>query len=332
MEIEFVLPFELWIEILSWLPVKTLMRFSCVSKSWKSLIYQDRDFKKLHLDRSPKNNNQVILTLQKPLFSGRTFFPFPVRRLLQDQEPSSSSIIDDIPFEEEDEDEEDNYHDTIGSCNGLVCLYGINDHGLWFRLWNPATRFRFHKSPPLDAVIGSTLHFAFGYDHSRDTYKVVVLCSIYYGRRLGGQLLTMVHCIGDSCWRQISRDPGLPVELDHTNGLFVGGCVNWVALDDLQRRIVSFDIHDETYQSLSLPKEYGVPESWTRMLSISYQHFQCNDVILRHRWLVCLCGDGNILMLAKDEGGLVIIFNLSDNSVKYIKFPQKDFGWVLRIT
>lgn len=41
-----VLPGDLIVEILSWLPVDALLRFRCVCKSWKSLIF-DPSFKDL---------------------------------------------------------------------------------------------------------------------------------------------------------------------------------------------------------------------------------------------------------------------------------------------
>ena len=55
-----VLPEELIVEILSWVPVKPLMRFKCVSKTWNSLIFHPT-FVKLHLQRS-STNTHVLLT------------------------------------------------------------------------------------------------------------------------------------------------------------------------------------------------------------------------------------------------------------------------------
>ncbi|KAG4970278.1 hypothetical protein JHK82_035966 [Glycine max] len=50
------------LKILSWLPVKALLRFRCVCKSWKSLML-DLSFVKLHLQRSYCRDTPVLFTL-----------------------------------------------------------------------------------------------------------------------------------------------------------------------------------------------------------------------------------------------------------------------------
>jgi hypothetical protein len=75
---------------------------------------------------------------------------------------------------------------VVGSCNGLVCLLGYSltrdDDGqqeMWLRLWNPATRTISDKLGYIyfrdDMYQLQFWKFAFGYDNSTDTYKVVAL-------------------------------------------------------------------------------------------------------------------------------------------------------------
>ncbi|XP_057432861.1 F-box/kelch-repeat protein At3g23880-like [Lotus japonicus] len=374
-----VLPLELLIEILSWLPVETLMQLRCVSKSWKSLISEDKDFMKLHLKRLPKNKHQhILLTLQKPAppdleYEERYAISCSVRHFLN----KSSPAIDEYGLYTLKEK-----YLVAGSCNGLVCLQGFCDLDImsefWVRLWNPATRLRSNKSPTFcnDA---DSLNFGFGYDDSRDTYKihdpfglillfplckVVVLSNYYYNRR-EPKLETMVHCIGtDSCWRKILNDPGFPFSLKELNGHFVGGCINWLALNELKCPqkfvIVSFDMCKEAYSSLSLPdgtnesisqlpnlraclgvldnclclfhdqkgthfvvwkmREYGVQESWTRLVSVNYEHLGCVGFMCRP--LMCLSEDGDILLLIQKGNLDVIMYTVRENSVKYVQLPD----------
>nr|AFK35561.1 unknown [Lotus japonicus] len=203
--IEF-LPWEIQVEILSWLPVKTLMQFKCVCKSWKSLISNDKLFKKNHLHKSARNNH-CLFTLQvgegcyHDEDEDHCLVPCPVRRLVEDP----SSLID--------EDGCCNLKGKywlIDSCNGLVCFrytwgytwgYDYLQGRCRFRFWNPATRLWSKKSPTL---IMDRMLFGFGYDDSSDTYKVVGIAI-----SLRGHWETAVYCMGDSCLREISSKPSL---------------------------------------------------------------------------------------------------------------------------
>ena len=68
------LPLEIINEILSRLPVKSLLRFLCVSKRWYARI-KNQDFIKLHRQRSIENNRDRTLILGKmPRGKPRYFF------------------------------------------------------------------------------------------------------------------------------------------------------------------------------------------------------------------------------------------------------------------
>jgi hypothetical protein len=111
------LPRNLIKEIFSYLPVKPLVRFTSVSKHYKSLIF-DPEFIKLHLQRSPKHAH-VLLTLhdaveiEESWEEIRVLTPCSVRHLLQ-HPPYIGNEDECRRFNE-------SYY-TIGSTNGLVCL------------------------------------------------------------------------------------------------------------------------------------------------------------------------------------------------------------------
>jgi hypothetical protein len=79
-----VLPNDLIAEILSFLPVKYLVRFRSVCKPWKTLIY-DHNFVKLHLNRSPTTN--PLFTLTTHHIPSRGYFysvvPYPISGLIK---------------------------------------------------------------------------------------------------------------------------------------------------------------------------------------------------------------------------------------------------------
>ncbi|KAL5100772.1 hypothetical protein RYX36_005099, partial [Vicia faba] len=63
---------------------------------------------------------------------------------------------------------------VLGSCNGLVCLFDI-DEG-YVRLWNPSTKFESNKSTYLNLLFDkwSIAFYGFSYDHVNDKYKALV--------------------------------------------------------------------------------------------------------------------------------------------------------------
>ena len=70
------LPIEIITEILSRLPVKCLLRFLCISKSWYALI-KHPDFIKLHLHRSIETNRDRTLIFGKTYKACRSYSAVP---------------------------------------------------------------------------------------------------------------------------------------------------------------------------------------------------------------------------------------------------------------
>ena len=60
-----ILPYEIVVDVLSRLPVKSLMRFQCVCKSFKSLI-TDPSFAKKHLHASATRHQRFLLNFSSP--------------------------------------------------------------------------------------------------------------------------------------------------------------------------------------------------------------------------------------------------------------------------
>ena len=84
------LPDELITEVLSFLPVRSLMRLKCVCKSWKTLI-SDSTFVKLHLKRSARIKHLAIFS---KAYKHSSKFSVSLLRLLED----ASVTITDNPY------------------------------------------------------------------------------------------------------------------------------------------------------------------------------------------------------------------------------------------
>ncbi|GAU24893.1 hypothetical protein TSUD_116170 [Trifolium subterraneum] len=214
-------------EILCRLPVKLLLQFRCLNKSFKSLI-SDSKFAKKHLRLSTKrhhlmvsstNNSDELVLFDSPIASD---FPTSTLPLTQISYPNCFKTG----------------YWTSCSCDGIFCLT-MRDHSSAI-LWNPSLR-TFKILPPLDnkPLLSA---YSFGYDKFIHNYKVIAMS--FFTEKCEVSVLTL----GMDSWRRIQDFPssGLVRGL----GIFVAGTVNWLPLDNL---IVSLDLKKELYQKIPQP-------------------------------------------------------------------------------
>ena len=298
-------------EIFLRLPLKSLLRFQCLSKSFESLI-SNQTFVKSHLQRSQKNTNL--------LFN----FPDYYRSFSMVNDKSLSTIVEDFDFGSKLKSK----YKVVGSCNGLVCLiaedYFKHRTKYLVCLWNPLTKSLSYKPSLLVHSRSwgpSCSMFGFGYDSSSDTYKVVVVNVNTSNNYESLEYEVNVYNKHDNCWRKIQNFPGSNT-VTRNLGMYLNGTINWLATSKLDwdwinlLYIVSLDLGNETYKQLSLPScfdqahryghcrakpslgilkdrlcfsyddvertqfvlwqmnEYGVESSWTQLLKLSYQALQ----------------------------------------------------------
>ncbi|AES87605.1 putative F-box domain-containing protein [Medicago truncatula] len=254
---QLILPDELIIEIMTWLPVKPLMQFKCVNKIFKTRI-SNPDFVQMHLNKSSQNPHLALMW--KHDFHSRTFeqfsvITFPISLLLQNMytrlhffRPNFDSpqwlgrdentTLRCNPYYRLDE----NYHTwwVVGSCNGLLCLIDVQCSGYndwpreyyWLYLWNPATRT---KSRRTSLSFPSNFKFSFGYDISSKTYKVVAFRVDLDKERGNATSVVKVFNMADNSRRNIQCFPVLPLywfKREKNNGVYLSGTINWMTLRD----------------------------------------------------------------------------------------------------
>ncbi|XP_058762482.1 F-box/kelch-repeat protein At3g23880-like [Vicia villosa] len=149
------LPFDLITEILSRLPVKLLLQFRCVCKSWNSLI-TDHKFARKHFNLSTTLNLHVI-SYDGPLdrFVLRSY---PLQSLFTDL--TTNFIQLGFPF---NSPYEHYLHYIVGSCDGILCLADF--HNTFVVLWNPSIQKFKELSPFEKPQVAGSAKFGFGYDH-----------------------------------------------------------------------------------------------------------------------------------------------------------------------
>jgi len=240
-----ILPWELIIQILLMLPVKSLLRFKCVCKSWFRLI-SDPHFAISHFQQITaiaRTNRLLFIAPPSPQFLSIDF-----NASLQDDSASSKlnpNFLSPSAYQNVM---------IMGSCRGFILLNCCQI--LW--VWNPSTGV--HRKVP-STPIGSNLTqamfftflYGFGYDPSTDDYLVVkASCNPV----LLHNATTRVEyfSLRTNVWRDIEAN-----HLSYMNsfdslkeGSLLNGAIHWLAFccDTSMNVIVVFDLTERSFSEI----------------------------------------------------------------------------------
>ncbi|KAA8524477.1 hypothetical protein F0562_010900 [Nyssa sinensis] len=303
------LPPDVLIEILTRLPVKSVIRFTSVCKSWYSLI-RNPSFITTHLNQtiaSKKKNDQFLLVRHYNKNDKKEHYT-----LHHDDETFGDKFLEiQFPFKSQLA-----FFRIVGSCNGLLCLcddlFG-DTHTIV--LWNPSIRKSVNLPMPSKPQWPNMFVLGFGLDPTTNDYKVVRI--VYYKEHLFRYKTppeVEICTLSTKSWRRISSTapPYCIVEFMWSQ-VFLNGAVHWIAYDPhvvggFHNLILSFDMRNEVFCEMTLPvalagqqatslsinvlgeslaifgyvrqigtgscciwvmKEYGVAESWTKLVTIN---------------------------------------------------------------
>ncbi|XP_054785907.1 F-box protein CPR1-like [Prosopis cineraria] len=303
------LPDDLKIEILLHLPVKSLLRFKSVSKSWLSLI-SDPSFANLHFQRSSQH------TLRFPYRIHQQIRSIDLNTSLHDD---SATIKLDSPI---------NYDVILTSCRGFLLLLNKEEDDLL--LWNPSTGEHKHIPLPLPWVLSEL--YGFCYDESTHDYLIVLASSLSL---LSPSVLGFyVFSVRTNSWEKLALDHQvLHVTPSPGVGSVVNGAIHWLVWYPPCRvkKILAFDIRTRSLlQQLVLEpddvdlgglcylrvfggslaliditdheikvwmmKEYGVKSSWTKLMSVSSLRGMCFSYCKP----ICLTKNGQLVTLQRN--------------------------------
>ncbi|KAL2329774.1 hypothetical protein Fmac_017355 [Flemingia macrophylla] len=164
------LPLELIGEILLRLPVRSVVRFKLVCKSWLSLISEPQ-FGLSHYDLAAAPSHRLFLISNDSYAESLDFRSSPLG--------AHSSVVrlplppTSPPFRDEHRhrDHHDK-HEIVGSCRGLIVLYFERSCDLI--IWNPSIGV-YELLPKFDYGITRLYLFGFGYDTASDDYLLVLI-------------------------------------------------------------------------------------------------------------------------------------------------------------
>nr|XP_016451258.1 PREDICTED: F-box protein CPR30-like [Nicotiana tabacum] len=171
------LPEDVFILILLKLPVKSLIRFKCISKTWYILM-QSSTFINLHLNHAINAKDEFIvfkLSFQEDPFQHKTILSFLFG---DDDDDYLTPVSPDLDVPYLTSTFSSNYDQLIGPCQGLIALINIVDTVLF----NPATRnYRLVPPCPFPVPKGFRRYvdgIGFGFDSLANEYKIVMISEV----------------------------------------------------------------------------------------------------------------------------------------------------------
>ncbi|KAK1398925.1 hypothetical protein POM88_008788 [Heracleum sosnowskyi] len=242
------LPEAVLIEILSKLPVKTLLLCKSVCKSWLNIISSSY-FVQCHVHRAiiASRNNPTLLAIQNPV-GDMAFAMSTLDLVIHQPQWRSKAVVDGngrvdrlvMPHLFA-------YCRVVGSYNGIICL--SNRFGNVVYLWNPSIR-KCRKIPiPGDLlIIKSPIKIGFGYDSISNDYKVL---RIVFGEKDDIVPVVRVYSANADLWREF-RAPILK-SWKFASHLQTKIVVNGVLYFDGGDELISFDLHREILGLVPFP-------------------------------------------------------------------------------
>ncbi|KAM0041716.1 putative F-box domain-containing protein [Helianthus debilis subsp. tardiflorus] len=244
---------DIILEILSRLPVKTILKARSVSKPWLSLI-SDPSFNKLQFTQATTARRTALLISAYDTWDRKRYLLSvapdggPVTHLMT---PKARTI--------------NNKETTqVEHLNGLVLFTsgnGFIEHNFAFVV-NPSTREMFKLLGPasqpdrLSYGDGHICYF-FGFDESRNEHKVLTIrmFGVSFRPFRPKTIEIMIYSMSNLSWRKIDQDLPSDVISEWNIGTKHSVCVNSVIHLILQNRneILAFDLRTEKFSIINLP-------------------------------------------------------------------------------
>lgn len=260
-------PEEIVIDILTRLPVKSIVRFKCVCKGWCSL-FSDKKFIESHLKQAFQDNKICFLLRHIPnskekvhyMWSNESLGRFDNLELAMQvktncykiQNVRSGLICEGRSWEGEEiyllrsgknfeeigkvevpVKSKTKYYSVVESCNGLVCLTESNFNGSYHSfnifLWNPATReFRAIPEFYTDQIFASLLTVVgIGFAFQPLINDYKVVRIIYFIP--SDTYEVEVYSLNTDSWRKINLNIEIDCYIDnHVSQANINGALHWM--------------------------------------------------------------------------------------------------------
>ncbi|XP_047321731.1 F-box protein At5g07610-like [Impatiens glandulifera] len=233
-------------EILRRFPAKSLLRSSCVSKRWLSLI-SDPHFSLLW--SKPKSHTVPGMFLRRlPLPSNTPTIDYvPLNRdQYHHENPPINPLDSGIKSVEEDD------IDVLQSCNGLLLCssFRLRHHSCNFYVYNPTTNK--YRALPRPIGFGEKIvrGVSIAFDPSK-SHHYKVICVSSHSKLLKGISWVQIYSSQTHTWRVYDDILVGPFDVDFETGVFWNGSINWISR--ASETSLRFDVDSESSNILPMP-------------------------------------------------------------------------------
>ncbi|XP_060189766.1 F-box/kelch-repeat protein At3g06240-like, partial [Lycium barbarum] len=259
------LPDSVLPEILCRLPVKSLLRFRCVSKQWCSLISSP------HFISSYLSHSLSITSYANPLILLR-HFSFEPKNQGQEHysvyfDPSKTenlTLVKELKFPFKTRS--GHHFRVVGFCNGLFCLSDdFKGKTYTIILWNPAIRRSITLPKPTHVQFGSYgphICLGFGFDPKTHDHKVVRIAYLHddHEATTGLPSKVEVYSLSTGLWKTVnSKIHCKIIEYVYTS-VYLSGAIHWISYTENEggeftNSLLVFDLSKEKFSEIGLPQE-----------------------------------------------------------------------------
>ncbi|XP_057950711.1 F-box/kelch-repeat protein At3g23880-like [Malania oleifera] len=242
------IPEDLIKNVLQRLPVKSLLRFQCVCKSWCAMLKNPSFITDhFHFSSNHNDNKRNVLWISRCYYSRGTCYCISIN-------PPHMMVPVEFPLKGGGISTR-----IVGHWNGIICAhtsiwnYGgdLNPMSRRYFLWNPTTRE--YKVLPLPQYLTHDSRCygpGFGFDSKTNDYKIVKFVNCY-----SEPCKAEVYSLRSDTWREIQAPPvcfeKYVLKYYDRN---IDGAIFWAGISD-DPVIVWFDMANETFRLIPLPHD-----------------------------------------------------------------------------
>nr|ABR18781.1 class S F-box protein [Nicotiana alata] len=347
------IPEDVVIYVLIRLPVKSIMRFKCTSKTLYILI-RSTSFSNIHLNHTTTLQDELIL-FKRSFKEEANQFKNVISFLFGVDDVGFDPFLPDLEVPHLTTDYGSIFHQLIGPCHGLIALTDT----ITTILINPATRnFRLLPPSPFGCPNGyhrSVEALGFGFDSIANDYKIVRLSEVFWdplydypGPR---ESKVDIYDLSIDSWRELDSEQLPLIYWVPCAETFYKEAFHWFGTIDLSMVILCFDVSTEIFRNMKMPRTFIfdnaqypglviLSESLTLICypnPISIDHIQevtriwvMKEYGVSESWILKdtirlppieypLDIWKNNLLLFQSKSGLLISYNLKSDEVKELK-------------